>query len=512
MTPQVFISYSHQDEAWKDRIQAHLGVLARQGLLSVWDDRQIQAGQDWLPAIEQSMASCRVALLLISVDFLNSRFIESQEVPSLLKRRQAEGVRVIPVILKPCAWPRVEWLKGIQARPSDGKALSGMSEYDADLAMVSLVDEIAGLLAASSPSTPAAPAGKTANGGLQGRAPEWTVQKAQDTDVPTERLASVPPVAEPPPPSASGPRPFPVGLRRLAYALPAAAVAAALWNPASAWLKTVLLPPVVALPKACPECPEMVELPPGEFMMGSPDSEKERSDDEGPQHPVKIGYRLAMGKYEVSFAEWDACEAAKICPHAKDSGWGRGDRPVINVSWDDAQKYVAWLNGKADARKYVVWLNGKAVGQNYRLPSEAEWEYAARAGTSTPFSTGPCITTAQANYDGTRDYNDCGAKTGQYLQKTQPVGSYPANPWGLFDMHGNVWEWAQDCYHDSYQGAPGDGSAWDGGTNCADSRRVLRGGSWFNSPQSLRSAFRLRGSTGDRGGNIGFRLARTLTP
>jgi formylglycine-generating enzyme required for sulfatase activity len=270
--------------------------------------------------------------------------------------------------------------------------------------------------------------------------------------------------------------------------LPAGALARVDWNSLAA--ETEAKP-------ACAECPEMVELPPGEFLMGSPDSEKEQGSNEGPQHKVKINYRLAMGKYEATFAEWDACEAAKVCPHADDRGWGRGLRPVIKVSWNDAQTYIRWLNG--------------LTGQTYRLPSEAEWEYAARAGTTTPFSTGDCITTAQANYDGNHDYNSCGV-TGTYLGKTQPVGSYPANPWGLFDMHGNVLEWVQDCYHDSYNNAPGDGSAWDLGTDCASERRVLRGGSWDSDPRNLFSASRDVDGAGVRGIRAGFRLARTLTP
>jgi formylglycine-generating enzyme required for sulfatase activity len=250
------------------------------------------------------------------------------------------------------------------------------------------------------------------------------------------------------------------------------------------------------LPKACAECPEMVELPPGEFLMGSSGIEKERDADEGPQHKVKIGYRLAMGKYEVTFAEWDACEAANKCPHA-DHSWSRDRHPVVNVSWGDAQTYIHWLNDK--------------TGQNYRLPSEAEWEYAARAGTTTPFSIGLCITTAQANYDGRSDYSGCVATTG-WLKQTQLVGHYPPNPWHLFDMHGNVQEWTQDCYHENYNNAPGNGFAWGGGENCAGGWRVLRGGSWFNDPRDLRSANRYWFVTDSRLNFVGFRLARTLKP
>jgi len=146
MTTKVFISYSHQDEAWKDRVQAHLGVLAQEGLLSVWEDRQIRAGQAWQPDIRQAIDECGVALLLISPHFLNSAFILGQEVPALLERRREQGIRVVPVILRPCAWHKVSWLQEMQARPRDGKALSGMSEHDADVAMARLAEEVASLL------------------------------------------------------------------------------------------------------------------------------------------------------------------------------------------------------------------------------------------------------------------------------------------------------------------------------------------------------------------------------
>ena len=241
--------------------------------------------------------------------------------------------------------------------------------------------------------------------------------------------------------------------------------------------------------------PEMVNLPAGSFRMGSSANEPERKSDEGPQHQVKVA-AFELGKSEVTFDEWDACVAAGYCQHKPDdAGWGRGQRPVINVSWNDAQTYVAWLK--------------RETGERWRLPTEAEWEYAARAGTTTPFSTGNCISTSQANYDGNYDYNKCGAKTGQYLSKTQPVGSYPANPWGLHDMHGNVWEWVEDCHNDGYKGAPTNGSAWRQGTCKA---RLLRGGSWGNRPWNLRSAGRYGYDPDFRYYDNGFRVARTLAP
>src|SRR5262249_1208976 len=159
---------------------------------------------------------------------------------------------------------------------------------------------------------------------------------------------------------------------------------------------------------------------------------------EGPMHKVTISRPFAVGKFEVTFAEWDACATAGACTHARFAPWGRGKRPVVNMSWEEITK------------GYLPWLSRK-TGKTYRLLTEAEWEYAARAGTTTPFSTGLTITTDQANFDGNYTYN--GSAKGQYQKKTVEVGSLEPNAFGLYDMHGNVWEWVEDCYKDSYVGA-----------------------------------------------------------
>ena len=241
--------------------------------------------------------------------------------------------------------------------------------------------------------------------------------------------------------------------------------------------------------------PQMVVVPAGSFMMGSPDSEEGRSSNEGPQRRVTIAKPIAVGKFEVTFAEWDACVSDRGCSHEpEDEGWGRGKRPVINVSWDDAKEYVAWLSQK--------------TGQPYRLLTEAEWEYAARAGTTTPFHFGATISTDQSNYDGNYTYGS--GRTGTYRQKTIEVGSLKRpNAFGVHDMHGNVWEWVEDCYADSYAKAPTDGSRAPDTNGCS---RVLRGGSWYINPLVLRSASRVRTRPVNRSGSFGFRLARTLNP
>jgi formylglycine-generating enzyme required for sulfatase activity len=233
----------------------------------------------------------------------------------------------------------------------------------------------------------------------------------------------------------------------------------------------------------------MVVLSRGDFMMGSPKDEPGRADSEGPQHRVAINYDLAVGKYEVTFAEWDACVDAGGCGNYRpgDQGWGRDRRPVINVSWNDAQAYVQWLSRKS--------------GQKYRLLSEAEWEYAARAGTTTAYWWGREVGRNNAN---------CGSCGSQWDGKqTAPAGSFWANSFGLYDVHGNVWEWVEDCWHNNYNGAPSNGSAWTDDNNCS---RGLRGGSWVNYPWVARAALRDYGTPGSRSGNLGFRVARTLPP
>ncbi len=242
--------------------------------------------------------------------------------------------------------------------------------------------------------------------------------------------------------------------------------------------------------KECATCAEMVVVPAGSFTMGSPSSEPGHSPDEEPQHRVTIARQFAVGRFEVTFEEWDACAADGGCNGYKpsDEGWGRGRRPVINVSWDDAKAYVAWLS--------------KKTGKSYRLPSGSEYEYATRAGTHTAYPWGNAVGTNNA------DCHNCGSQWD--ARQTAPAGSFAPNRFGLFDMVGNVREWTEDCYHSTYSGAPADGSAWIKGANC--SQRVVRGGSWLIAPAFLRSASRYWFASDYRLNYLGFRVARTLAP
>jgi formylglycine-generating enzyme required for sulfatase activity len=239
----------------------------------------------------------------------------------------------------------------------------------------------------------------------------------------------------------------------------------------------------------CARCPQMVVIPAGEFTMGSPPSALQAE----AAHRVTIAAPFAVGKFAITFDEWNDCVKGGGCTGYRpdDQGWGRGKRPVIDISWDLAKAYAEWLAAK--------------TGKPYRLLTEAEWEYAARAGTTTQFSTGATISPRLANYDGSEDGSGPSAAN---RQKTLPVGSFPPNAFGLYDMQGNVTQWVEDCWHDDYtDAAPTDGSAWVDGS-CDG--RVLRGGSWADSESELRSAARTGEYKDVSSYNDGFRVARGL--
>ena len=230
----------------------------------------------------------------------------------------------------------------------------------------------------------------------------------------------------------------------------------------------------------CPDCPELVVVPSGDFVMGSNDTPYEK-----PERTISIKRPFAIGRREVTFAEWDQCADAGACKYKpEDHGWGRGDRPAINVSWDDAKLYVGWLSQK--------------TGQKYRLPSETEWEYAARAGTKTPFWWGKDAGSGHAQCD------NCGSPI---KQQVVPVGSFRPNGFGLYDTAGNAAEWVEDCWNDNYRNAPKDAAAWTTG----DCRlRVLRGGNFNSKVNEVRSSARFRYDEDVRYYANGFRLARDL--
>jgi formylglycine-generating enzyme required for sulfatase activity len=255
----------------------------------------------------------------------------------------------------------------------------------------------------------------------------------------------------------------------------------------------------------------MLKIPAGSFLMGSPKDEPERLEREGPQHEVQL-QEFFLSQTPITQAQWRAValwqrrehEDGELWPEVLDADpvaslddaerFAGEQRPVVNVSWHDAMAFCQRLRLR--------------TGKNYTLPSEAQWEYACRAGTTTPFYCGATIRTKLANYDGSEVYGD--GEKGEYRQQTMDVASFPANPWGLHDMHGNVWEWCADQWHSNYEGAPEDGRAWiDEESKENDDKiyfRLLRGGSWVSRPAICRSAYRFINPPDDRRNVIGFRV------
>jgi len=429
--------------------------------LKLWDDSQIEPGAKWRQAIETALQQAQVALLLVSDAFLASEFVMNEEVPRLLAAAEAEGVRILWVSLSPCL---------VEHTP--------IHEYQAVLPLDHYLEELSGPQQQRALKTIAE-----------------TVRDALGAPLPSAARAPAPdpepePVPDPKPDPEPDPRP-----------------AALVWRPFSvptAQLRQVagqwrLERRQLQLKSAAEELGEGVSLrllpiPAGEFLMGSPADEPERSQREGPQLLVRLEAFL-MGQTPITQAQWRAVAEwqpragerwslqLKASPayHADPDLFADSDqRPVEQVSWFEAMEFCNRLSQR--------------TGRKYTLPSEAQWEYACRAGTTTPFTFGETISPQLANYDG--DYSYANGPRGVHLDQTTSAGRFPANAWGLQDMHGNVWEWCLDEWQDNYSEAPVDGSAWvddkdlKSGDNKKMNLRVLRGGSWANMPAKCRSAFR----------------------
>ena len=439
---RLFYSYSHRDEELRKKLEDHLAALRWSGMIAEWHDRNIDVGEEWAKEIDRNLSSADIILLLVSASFIASAYCWSVEMKKALERHDKGEAKVIPVILRPCSWHITPFAK-LQAAPTDARPVTSWSDQDIALYDVAVKIERA----------------VTDFQKQRRRTAEQAQQLAEEVQEQADADA-----------------------RRVAE------------QEQREWLGQPLSQATGAARFADfavfrdvkePWCPKMVALPVGEFLMGSPEDEEGRFNDEGPQHRVTIGRRFAIGRYPVTFDEYDYfCEATER-KKPEDKGWGRSRQPVVVVSWRDAVAYCAWLASK--------------TGQPYRLPSEAEWEYACRAGTTTRYAFGDAITPKDANYSESN------------LGKTAEVGSYSPNAWGLYDMHGNVWEWVEDIYHDSYKGAPTDGTAWiDSEGENSSRNRVIRGGSWYISPRDLRSANRNWIVPGNRYNILGFRVARTL--
>ena len=385
-------------------------ICFRCGVPEVWHDREMLPGDTVDEEIAQKLRTADLVLVLVSPSFINSEYCWDIELKNAIERHERGEARVVPVVLRPCQW-QLTPLKNLLAMPTDGRAVTNWP--DRDTAFNDVARGIAKLATAmrqkgSKEADPAAagakPVASQGSPGPPSPLHPGPLPRAGEGD-------SADAAGTPRPPAGEG------GTRDSGRVRGGARV-----DPRD-------LPDFAVFRDVDePWCPEMVVIPAGSFLMGSPPSEPERSKYEGPHHRVTIDYRFAIGRYAVTFEEYDHfCEETNREKPA-DQGWGRSRQPAINVSWQDAMAFCGWL--------------GKETGKPYRLPSEAEWEYACRAATTTAFSFGETVTPSQVNYDG--NYTYAGSAKGVYRMRTVEVGGLPANPWGLHEMHGNAWEWVED--------------------------------------------------------------------
>ena len=445
----IFISYKREDQATARKLADAL----EKESWSVWWDPKLRAGEHFDDVIEKALSEARCVIVMWSDRAVQSRYVRDEATYAL------DREKLVPVAIENVILPlRFRGLQTPSLLGWDGS--KDASEFRR------LVEDIAAII-----GRPVPEAGRKADEKNRNRI-EQEVRNSWQTYGP------------------------------LAIALAVVLIVFSLifwWpnRPGPEQAEKLEQPKEITAPgkvfrdqlKSGDEGPEMVRVPAGSFQMGQGGGEG----DEQPLHSVRIRKPFTIGRYEVTSDEYYQFTRATGRKVADDQGWGGGRRPVINVAWYDAVEYTKWLSGQS--------------GKHYRLPSEAEWEYAARGGKETSYWWGQNWIKGMANCSKTYLYtnDDCGS---QWEEKTAPAGSFKPNPFGLYDTAGNVWEWVEDCWHENYSGAPMDGSPWTSGGDCGV--RVVRGGSWRNSPWELRSSYRFRFDAVHRDDSIGFRLARDL--
>jgi formylglycine-generating enzyme required for sulfatase activity len=515
---EVFLSYSHKDDELRQELSSHLSSLTRQKLIKPWDDRAIDAGTEWAQEIAQNLERAEIILLLVSANFMSSDYCYGIELFKALERHQAQTVQVIPIIIRACDWQESP-LGQLQAIQS---VASSRNQYDRDHSWVEVITEVrkvakqirdrkilavqkqAELYQIFRDKALAIYQDYYQDGSLSVAAKSllkktWKdlgldeasaqkilleVEEYQEhlVEYRSAFLSELSTQAELVPAQRRL-------LRKLqdAFGLEDAEIkqiedqvlADRSPKPLLDYFSTDLGSGVFL---------EMLKIPGGSFLMGSP--EGQGNDDERPQHLVTVP-EFFMGKYPVTQAQWRSIAAlpsVKISLKPDPSHFKGADLPVENVSWRQAVEFCQRLS--------------RFRPDEYRLPSEAEWEYACRANTVTQFCFGDTLDEKLANFN-------------ENVGQTTAVGSYPSNVFGLLDMHGNTWEWCLDNWCENYYGAPIDGSAWINSNAEKDYSRLLRGGSLFGDPNDCRSACRFRSIAGGYSLNVGFRVvyapARILT-
>ncbi|MBI1393967.1 MAG: SUMF1/EgtB/PvdO family nonheme iron enzyme [Alphaproteobacteria bacterium] len=491
----IFISYSRND---RDIVSKMAAALAGEGF-NVWWDTEIPPGSTFSEVIDARLKESDCVLVVWSMSSVRSNWVQEEADDGM------QSGRLIPVMIDPIELPR--GFKRVQtADLTSWRGDRNAPEWRR------VVDEIRRLVA------PARGAGASAHARGPSKAPSKAPSKvkvAKSSATGAGKNATAAASAAPSGRSggkgagALGPAVAVLALAALigggayvAFATPAgkdlfakggdlvAKGGEIVANAADGLAASGYAPGDVI--KDCEECPELVVVAPGSFLLGAPDDEASREVAETPQVPTEIGYSFAIGRYEVTFDDWAKCRKDGGCNgyDPNNQGWGGGKRPAINISYEDAQAYLAWISAK--------------TGKRYRLPTEAEWEYAARAGAKTPFWFGNAISTSQANFNGQYPY--AGASKEKSAGKTMPVGSYKANGFGLYDVHGNTWEWTEDCWRANHAGNPGDGRPVAGA--CA--QRVLKGGAFNGGAWRTRAAHRKPAGAKAHDYDTGFRIVREL--
>jgi formylglycine-generating enzyme required for sulfatase activity len=450
---KIFYSYARKDRELRDTLDNHLAALQAAGRVETWHDLQLEPGIEWEPDLLARLKAADIILLLISVDFMASKYCYSTELRLAIDRHNAGQAKVIPVILRPCDWNHdyVPFSK-LNVLPPGAKPVTSWPDPDEAYAIVAVKirETVDALKAAALEQVRQEELARVA--AEQARQQQEQQRLAAEAEAEQARKMQLEQDLE----REQG-RIFSFTTARVT------GQGEVERTEQQARLRVFELGVGVDL--------EMVYVPGGSFLMGSNEVSYEQ-----PIHQVTLS-AFHIGRYPVTQAQYQAV-MGKNPSHFK----GNDRYPVESVSWRDAMEFCAKLSA--------------ANGGIFTLPSEAQWEYACRAGTESWFAYGDVICTDLANYDGSEEQ-------GAYLKTVTPVGAYPSNPWGLSDMHGNVWEWCRDDWHDNYRGSPTDGSAWIN-IDTSSNGKVLRGGSWNNNPRNCRSACRY--NYFDINFNVGFRV------
>ncbi len=457
---QTFIIYARTDEAHKNELLRHLkGTLIASGDLRVWQDGNLLAGEDWEKSIKRNLEKSDLVLVLVSSDSLSSDFINTEELRMALEQRAAGRTTIVPIILRSCLWMSHPILRGLQGLPKNMKPVK--SYADADEAWTEVLEGLERILlgirekSESPKEKPPAPVPLPVTSDLAEET-AWKMALRLDMEAAYRHYLED----------------FPTGSHVAEAKRRITALTAKVVTP------KLEIPKQQPLIRDCPDCPEMVFVKGGTFMMGSEDGE----DNEKPVHEVTLS-DFYIGKYPVTFEEYDKfCQSTKRNkPNAE--GWGRETRPVINVSWNDTNDYCDWLS--------------KKTGQKYRLPTEREWEFAARGGNESKGFT----------FSGSDDPKEVGWFGSKVFGKTHFVGQNKPNEIGIFDMSGNVWEWCSDEWYEDYEEISKNKNVW---TDSKNLDRVVRGGSYQDSAKYLRISSRNSFTFNFILKNVGFRLCRNF--